>query len=61
MRRGYEINWSNRRVSPEHADYVLAALGMLHMSEKCVLPEELSGDYEDEVGAPCVDVLYCLQ
>jgi len=61
VRRGYEINWSDHRVPPEQADCVLAALGMLHMCVKCVIPEVLGGDYVDEVSAACVGVLCCLR
>jgi hypothetical protein len=32
---------------------VLAALGLLHMKVKCVIPEELGGDYEPAVSV-CV-------
>jgi hypothetical protein len=32
-------------------DCVLAALGLLHMRVKCVIPEELGGDYEPAVSA----------
>jgi hypothetical protein len=32
---------------------VLAALGLLHMRVKCVIPEELGGKYEPAVSA-CV-------
>ena len=35
------------------ADCVLAALGLLHMMVKCVIPEELGGDYEPAVST-CV-------
>ena len=35
------------------ADCVLAALGLLHLRVKCVIPEELGGDYEQAVSA-CV-------
>ena len=34
----------------EEADCVLAALGLLHMRVKCVIPEELGGNYEPAVG-----------
>ena len=53
VRRGYEIDWSDHLMLPEQADCVLTALGMLHMHVKCVIPEELGGDYKDEVSAAC--------
>ena len=31
------------------ADCLLAALGLLHMRVKCVIPEELGGDYQPAV------------
>ena len=60
MRRGYEINWSDLCMPLEQADCMLAALGMLHMHVKCVIPEELGRDYVDVVDAACVCVLCCL-
>ena len=40
-------------MSATEADCVLAALGLLHMKVKCVIPEELGGDYEPAVSV-CV-------
>ena len=44
------------------ADCVLASLGLLHMRVKCVIPEELGGDYEPAVSAcatrTCAAVVY---
>ena len=59
VKRGYKINWSNHRMPPEQDDCVLAALGMLHMGVKCVIPEELGGDYKDKVGAACAGMICC--
>jgi hypothetical protein len=33
----------------DEADRVLAALGLLHMRVKCVIPEEMGGDYQPAV------------
>ena len=41
------------RVSAAEAGCVLVALGLLHMRVKCVIPEELGGDYEPAVSV-CV-------
>lgn len=43
----------------EQADCMLAALGMLHMHVKCVIPEELGRDYVDVVDAACVVCVLC--
>ena len=48
-----DCEWESARVSVAEADCVLAALGLLHMRVKCVIPEELGGDYEPAVSA-CV-------
>jgi hypothetical protein len=41
---------------------VLAALGLLHLRVKCVIPEELGGDYYPAVSAcvpgPCAVVFH---
>ena len=50
---GYCDEWGTARVPAVEADCVLAALGLLHMRVKCVIPEELGGDYEPAVSA-CV-------
>jgi hypothetical protein len=42
-------DWASARVSAAEADCVLAALGLLHMKVKCVIPEELGGEYEPAV------------
>jgi hypothetical protein len=46
-------DWESAWVSAAEADCVLAALGLLHMRVKCVIPEELGGDYEPAVSV-CV-------
>jgi hypothetical protein len=33
----------------DEADRVLAVLGLLHMRVKCVIPEEMGGDYQPAV------------
>jgi hypothetical protein len=50
---GYCDEWGSARVPAVEADCVLAALGLLHMRVKCVIPEELGGNYEPAVSA-CV-------
>ncbi len=47
--RGEAVDWSMRGVPPGEADCVLAALGLLHVRVKCVIPEELGGWYETKV------------
>ena len=48
---GYHDEWGTARVPAVEADCVLAALGLLHLRVKCVIPEELGGDYEPAVSA----------
>ena len=48
---GYFDEWGTARVPAVEADCVLAVLGLLHMRVKCVIPEELGGDYEPAVSA----------
>ena len=48
---GYFDQWGATRVPAVEVDCVLAALGLLHMRVKCVIPEELGGDYEPAVSA----------
>jgi hypothetical protein len=50
---GYCDEWGSARVPAVEADCVLAALGLLHMRVRCVIPEELGGYYEPAVSA-CV-------
>ena len=38
--------WGCARMPVDEADRVLEALGLLHMRVKCVIPEELGGDYQ---------------
>ena len=47
--RGEAVDWSTRGLPPDEADRVLAALGLLHVRVKCVIPEELGGWYETKV------------
>jgi hypothetical protein len=42
---GYHDEWGTARVPAVEADCVLAALGLLHLRVKCVIPEESGGDY----------------
>jgi len=46
-----DCDWvdSHPQLSVSEADCVLASLGLLHMRVKCVIPEELGGDYEPAV------------
>ena len=53
MTRGYEMDWSDQRMLLDQADCVLAALGLLHMWVKCMIPKELGGDYEPKVSGMC--------
>ena len=48
---GYVDEWGTTRVLAVEVDCVLAALGLLHMRVKCVIPEDLGGDYEQAVSA----------
>ena len=48
---GYCDKWGSARMPAEEADCVLAALGLRHMRVKCVIPEELGGNYEPAVSA----------
>jgi len=50
---GYCDEWGSARMPAVEADCVLVALGLLHMRVKCVIAEELGGDYEPAVSA-CV-------
>ncbi len=46
-----DCGWGSAQLSVAEADCVLASLGLLHMRVKCVIPEELGGDYEPAVSA----------
>ena len=48
---GYCDEWGSVRMPEDEADCLLAALGLLHMRVKCVIPEELGGDYQPAVSA----------
>ena len=50
---GYVDEWGTTRVPAVEVDCVLAAMGLLHMRVKCVILEELGGDYEPAVSV-CV-------
>ena len=47
--RGYEVDWSDCCMLPDQADCVLVMLGLLHMRVKCMIPEELGGNYMPEM------------
>jgi hypothetical protein len=46
-----DCDWVDAQLSVSEADCVLASLGLLHMRVKCVIPEELGGNYEPAVSA----------
>ena len=46
---GWMTEWFFTHMLAAEADCVLAALVLLHMRVKCVIPEELGGDYESQV------------
>ena len=50
---GYHDEWGTAWVPAVEADCVLAALVLLHLRVKCVIPVELGGNYEPAVSA-CV-------
>ena len=52
VREGHNVLWANSRVTPDQADRVLAALGLLHMRVKCVI-FCIEGDYDTEVSGAC--------
>ena len=49
--RGDAADWNTCNVPPGDVDCVLAALGLYHVHVRCVIPEELGGEYEHKVGA----------
>ena len=51
--QGWAVDWANCHVSTGEVDCMLMALGLLHMRVKCVIAEELGGDYEPAV-SECV-------
>ena len=57
-----DCDWVDPQLALAEADCVLASLGLLHMRVKCVIPEELGGDYEPAVSAcatrTCAAVVY---
>lgn len=46
---GGVVHWADHCVPPGDAHSVLAALGLLPMKVKCMIPEELGGGYKPEV------------
>ena len=52
VREGHDVDWANSRVTPDQADRILAALGLLHMRVKCVI-FDIEGDYDTEVSGAC--------
>jgi hypothetical protein len=57
--RGEAVDWAMRGVPLGEADRVLAALGLLHVRVKCVIPKELGGWYEPQV-SPHGEVIFCV-
>lgn len=47
--RGEAVDWTAQEVPPGEVDRVLAALGLYHVRVRCVIPEELGGQYERAV------------
>jgi len=45
------VDWFYRRMPPGEVDCMLAALRLLHMWVKYVIPDELGGNYAPEVSA----------
>ena len=37
VREGHNVDWAHSRVTPDQADCILAALGLLHIRVKCVI------------------------
>lgn len=48
---GGAVNWAREDLPQGEADRVLAALGLYHVRVRCVIPEELGGEYGREVSA----------
>jgi hypothetical protein len=46
---GYCDKWGSARMPAEETDCVLTMLGLLHLRVKCVIPEELGGNYQPVV------------
>ena len=46
---GYCEEWGSVQMPVEETDCVLVVLGLLHMKVKCVIPEELGGNYQPAV------------
>lgn len=58
--RGDDVNWGTGDVPPGEVDRVLAALGLYHVRVRCVIPEELGGQYERAVSAAARRGGFCL-
>ena len=52
VREGHNVDWADSSVTPDQADRILAALGLLHMRVKCVI-FCIEGDYDTEVSGAC--------
>ncbi len=52
VREGHDVDWADSSVTPDQADHVLAALGLLHMRVKCVI-FDIEGDNDIEVSCAC--------
>jgi hypothetical protein len=50
---GEAVDWVTCDVPPCEVDRVLAALGLYHVWVRCVIPEELGGQYERAVSISC--------
>ena len=51
-----DVNLANCSIPAGEANYMLAALGLLHMRVKCVIPDEFGGNYKPKVSAVVVMV-----
>ena len=49
--RGDAVDWGSRDIPAGKVNRVIAALGLCHVRVRCVIPEELGGEYEREVSA----------
>jgi hypothetical protein len=49
MLQGDAVDWTTRDVPPGEVDGVLAALGLYHVRVRCMILEELGGQYERAV------------
>jgi hypothetical protein len=51
--RGDAVNWTTRDMPPGEVDRVLPVLGLYHVRVRCVILEELGGQYECAVSITC--------